>query len=385
MKMTSDSPPETLRVLYVDDEEFLLEPTKLFLEHFGDISLDTVNSGKKALDLMAEKKYDAIIADYEMHEINGIDLLKIIRSSGNHIPFIIFTGRGREEVVIEALNLGADFYLQKGHEVRAQYTELHAKIIQAVKQRQIEEKLMISEERLRLSIMATNQGLWDVDIEKGRISASEEFFHLFGYEKDEILPTYDWWISMIHPDDSEHVKQVYQNYISKKVDKFSLEFRFRTKQGKWKWIMSRGKILSYDKNGNPLRMIGTHIDITEQVEAENMLFQKHEELQKSYDQIAQSEEELRQSEKDRTLALSQVRKNFAELSILNDGIRNPLTVIVAQTELKCPEIADIVISQAKEIDELITQLDRRWIESEKVINYIRKHHGIEYSDKPDTD
>jgi len=626
-------------VLYVDDEEFLHEPTKLFLEKFQDIILDTVKSGPEALDLLEKKRYDAIVADYSMAGMDGIELLKRIRSSGNRIPFIIFTGRGREEVVIDALNSGADFYLQKGRDVKAQYTELHAKICQAVRQRRIEEELRLSEERLRLSLMATNQGLWDVDIKTGNISANEEYYHLFGYEPGEVDVSYDWWLSTVHPDDRSLMKQAYHDYLTGKNEAYSIEYRFRTKQGSWKWILSRGKIISYDGTGKPVRMIGTHIDIsdqknlieqlqtsekrfrlvletlpiglwladekgqllfgnpagqkiwaahpqvgqdeygifkgwklpdheeikpdewalgyavnegkttseelleieafdgshkiiknwavpirdshdtivgafvinqdvteerlatealkkseerfhltmtavneglwdwniakgkvyfspqyyrmigyepneftaqyssweenihpddrkdtihalndaiahkengfhirfrfrckdgsyiwilgrgqvierdlegnpirivgthtdiTKQVAAEQKLIEKHEELLKSYEQLAQSEEELRQSEKERAMALEQVQKNFAEMSILNDGIRNPLTVIAAQVEIYCPKIADIVTIQIKEIDDLITQLDRRWIQSEKVINYIRKHHGIEY-------
>ena len=65
------------------------------------------------MEKMAMSHYDAIICDYQMPEMNGIDLLKMVRAGGNKIPFIMFTGRGREEVLIEALNSGADFYLQK--------------------------------------------------------------------------------------------------------------------------------------------------------------------------------------------------------------------------------------------------------------------------------
>lgn len=510
--MTPDTLSEKYTVLYVDDEDFLLEPTKLFLEHFGDIVLETSNSGTRALELIEKKQYDAIIADYQMKEINGIDLLKKLRLSGSRIPFIIFTGRGREEVIIEALNSGADFYLQKGHDVHAQYTELHGKVIRSIQQRKTEEKLRISEERLRLSLMATNQGLWDIHIPTGAISANEVYYQILGYKPEEVNVTYSWWMSQIHPNDREKVQQSYSDYLSGKSEIYSIEFRFRTKNGIWIWILSRGRILSYDQNGKPLRMIGTHIDITEQkrlihqvqvseerfhltmtavnegvwdwniqtrtayfspqyyqmvgyepdefpstyeawkehihpeereltekkvslalsknesgfqvrfrfrckdgsyiwilgkgkviekdqngkpirivgthtditeqVDAENQLLLKHQELLQSYEQIAQSEEELRQSEKERTMALEQVQKNFAELSILNDGIRNPLTVITAQVELNCPEIADAVIKQAREIDNLITQLDRRWIQSEKVLNYIRKHHGFDYSNIP---
>ena len=64
--------------------------------------------------MMSTVAYDAVILDYQMPETNGIDFLKLIRSRDDPIPFILFTGRGREEVVIEALNSGADFYLQKG-------------------------------------------------------------------------------------------------------------------------------------------------------------------------------------------------------------------------------------------------------------------------------
>lgn len=376
--MSTETDPDPILVLYVDDEIFLLEPAKKFLEHFGDINLETAHSGQEALNLLGKKRYDAIIADYEMAGMNGIELLKSIRSTGNRIPFIIFTGRGREEVVIEALNSGADFYLQKGHDVTAQYTELHAKVVQAVRQRRVEEELRVSEERLRLSLMATNQGLWDVDVQSGRISANEEYYHLFGYEPSEIELTYEWWLSMVHPDEKQMVQRAYQDYLTGEIPAYSIEFRFKTKNGGWKWILSRGKILSYDDAKKPVRMIGTHIDITDQVAAENSLLEKHQELLKSYEKIAQSEEELRQSEKERIMALEQVQKNFAEMSILNDGIRNPLTVITAQVELYCPEISEVVSKQAKEIDDLITKLDQRWIQSEKVINYIRKHHGLDY-------
>ena len=101
------------RVLYVDDEPGPLEIGKLFLEKEGRFSVDVITSASGALSLMESATYDAIIADYQMPGMDGIEFLKHVRSSGNSIPFILFTGRGREEIVIQALNSGADFYLQK--------------------------------------------------------------------------------------------------------------------------------------------------------------------------------------------------------------------------------------------------------------------------------
>ena len=119
-------------ILYVDDEPVLLELAKLFLEKTGDFSVDTVTSATEALDILAKNSYDCIISDYQMPEMDGIVFLKIFRSRGNIGPFIIFTGKGREEVVIEALNNGADFYLQKGGDPKSQFVELAHKVRQAI-------------------------------------------------------------------------------------------------------------------------------------------------------------------------------------------------------------------------------------------------------------
>ena len=119
-------------ILYVDDEPMLLELAKLFLEKTGDFRVDTVTSATEALDILAKTSYDCIISDYQMPVMDGIVFLKTFRSKGNVGPFIIFTGKGREEVVIEALNNGADFYLQKGGDPKSQFVELAHKVRQAI-------------------------------------------------------------------------------------------------------------------------------------------------------------------------------------------------------------------------------------------------------------
>jgi PAS domain S-box-containing protein len=119
-------------ILYVDDEPMLLELARLFLEKSGDFSVDTVTSATEALDILAKTSYDCIISDYQMPVMDGIVFLKTFRSKGNVAPFIIFTGKGREEVVIEALNNGADFYLQKGGDPKSQFVELAHKVRQAI-------------------------------------------------------------------------------------------------------------------------------------------------------------------------------------------------------------------------------------------------------------
>lgn len=123
-------------ILCVDDEPMLLELAKLFLELTGDFRVDTVTSAPAALDILSSTPYDCIISDYQMPGMDGIVFLKTVRSRGNVIPFIIFTGKGREDVVIEALNSGADFYLQKGGDPKSQFVELAHKVRQAIRVKQ---------------------------------------------------------------------------------------------------------------------------------------------------------------------------------------------------------------------------------------------------------
>ncbi|MHC1709093.1 MAG: PAS domain S-box protein [Methanomassiliicoccales archaeon] len=124
-------PIDPIRVLYIDDDLLLLELAKEWLEQSEVFQIEIATSGKEGLQLLGDSHFDAVICDYQMPGMDGIEVLKRIRE-GSTIPFILFTGKGREEVVIEALNEGADGYLQKGGDPRVQFAELEHKVQQAV-------------------------------------------------------------------------------------------------------------------------------------------------------------------------------------------------------------------------------------------------------------
>ena len=137
--------PTTIRVLYVDDESYLLDLAKEFLEHSGDFTVTTSLSAPEAILILEKEQFDAIISDYQMLEMDGIEFLKHVRATDKSIPFIIFTGKGREEIAIEAFENGADFYIQKGGEPKSQFAELSHKIKKAVEGRRAEDALRESE------------------------------------------------------------------------------------------------------------------------------------------------------------------------------------------------------------------------------------------------
>jgi PAS domain S-box-containing protein len=154
---------EKVRVLYVDDEIDLLELGKIFLEAPGEISIETIDSAPSTLSFLERASFDAIISDYQMPGMDGITFLKAVRSKENYIPFIIFTGKGREEVVIDALNAGADFYIQKGGDPTSQFAELSHKVKRAVDQHRADTALRESEERFRFVMHYFPGVLWTVD------------------------------------------------------------------------------------------------------------------------------------------------------------------------------------------------------------------------------
>ena len=147
-----------IRILHVDDDPCFLEVTKqlLFMENHFDI--DIVTTVDEALKKMKNQAYDAIISDYEMPQKNGLEFLKSIREQENEVPFILFTGKGREEVIVKALNLGADRYINKNGSPEVVYCELADAIIKTVERKKSKQNLKTSIENYRFLFESIDEG-----------------------------------------------------------------------------------------------------------------------------------------------------------------------------------------------------------------------------------
>ena len=176
-------------LVYVDDEPDLLELGKYFLELGGEFTVDAIRSADDALAHIDRRACDAIISDYQMPGMDGIEFLKQVRASGNHVPFIIFTGRGREEVVIEALNEGADFYIQKGGNPEPQFAELAHKIRTAIYQRTVDTELRKGEEQHRSIIQTAMDGFLLLDSEGRILEVNDAYCTMTGYRPQELIGT----------------------------------------------------------------------------------------------------------------------------------------------------------------------------------------------------
>lgn len=156
-----------ITLLYVDDEPDLLDLGKLFLERGGEFSVTITSSARDGLEKLSRTAFDAVISDYQMPDMDGLEFLKQVRSAYGSLPFILFTGRGREEVVIEAINLGVDFYLQKGGDPRSQFAELRHKILIALERRRAVDALRSENEKNRSLMDHASDAIFIVDVETG--------------------------------------------------------------------------------------------------------------------------------------------------------------------------------------------------------------------------
>ncbi|MHA2363987.1 MAG: response regulator [Candidatus Hodarchaeales archaeon] len=128
-----DDSNKIIKVLFIDDDENFLKMAKIILERTNkDIKVETTTSPEYVFYCVKVNKFDIIISDYLMPNQDGLTILKNVRKTNLDIPFILLTGHGREEIAIQALNLGADYYLQKGIDFNTLFAELNNFIVKSI-------------------------------------------------------------------------------------------------------------------------------------------------------------------------------------------------------------------------------------------------------------
>lgn len=133
----------------------------------------------------------------------------------------------------------------------------------------LEEELKESKERLQLALKGSEMGLWDWNLETGGIIYNETWAKMLGYELEEAYKL--TWENLLHPDDRERALTELYDMTEGRTDEYDSEFRLKTKEGKWKWILDRGKVVERSSKGKAIRVTGTHIDINERKKNEETL------------------------------------------------------------------------------------------------------------------
>ncbi len=150
---------------------------------------------------------------------------------------------------------------------------LVASIRDITTRRNSQEALRLNEERLRLAMAASGQGWFELNVRSGAVVTSPEYARILGYEPAEFRGSLQAWLERIHPADRASVVEAYQRNL-RTGDLSSFDYRLRTKDGDWKWIHSVAQVVERGPAGEPLRMMGTHADITERKELEGQLLHR---------------------------------------------------------------------------------------------------------------
>jgi PAS domain S-box-containing protein len=315
-----------ITVLYVDDEPDLLDLCRIFLEEEGGFRVETVQSPREALPLLAKKPFDAIVCDYLMPEMDGISLLKQVRISHADIPFILFTGRGREEVVIEALNNGADFYLQKGGDIRAQFTELGSKLRQAVTRRQAEGSLRESEKMLHDIIDFLPDATFAIDRSGKVIAWNRAIEAMTGIPASEMIgkDQYEYAVPFYGSrrkilidlifEQEETIREHYAG-ITRETDALIAETNLPRPRGAMKILAGKASPL-YSQTGEIIGAIESIRDITAQRQADDELRAAHEQLTASDEELRGQYEELVKAETD----IRRKEEQFREITSTIPGV-----------------------------------------------------------------
>jgi PAS domain S-box-containing protein len=176
-----------VKVLHVDDEHGLLKVAKQCIEMEGNFEVDTAVSVDNAEKKLNEKNYDVIVSDYMMPKRTGLDFLKELRKNGNNIPFIVFTGKGREEVAVKALNLGADQYLNKVGDPETVYLELAHGIRKAVERKRTSNIIRESEEKFRNIFENAKDVMLYLDTRGTILDVNRKAVEVSGRSKEELV------------------------------------------------------------------------------------------------------------------------------------------------------------------------------------------------------
>jgi PAS domain S-box-containing protein len=267
--MTTMGKPD---ILLIEDSEAHAELVRRSLADMGG-ELSVVPSLAAARIWLATHDPTLVLSDLQLPDGTAINLLADY-SHGVPWPLIVMTGHGDETLAVSSIKAGAlDYVVKSPESIRHMPRTIERAMREwgrMLEHRSTQKALLASEERLRLAMEATSDGLWDWDLTTDQIYWSARSYTMLGYHPQQFTVNYAVWLELLHPEDRARIAEQLLLQI-RNQGFFSLEYRLRTQEGGWRWVNGRGKPVSYDANHHMVRVVGTHVDIHERVQSEQRL------------------------------------------------------------------------------------------------------------------
>ena len=295
---------EPLNALIIEDleDDTLLTLRELKRGGFNVVweRVETADALRKAL---LNHPWDIVLSDYNLPQFNAPMALQVVKQIQPNIPFIVVSGTIGEASAVELMRQGANDYLMKGKLTRLAEVvrrELREAEIRLERQ-QAALELARTKERLQLAIAGSGIGLWDWDVPSGNLIFNERWAEIIGYTIEELeFLNAETVKEKIHPDDFQSVTLALEQHFRKEKETYECEMRMRHKLGAWVWVLASGKVVEWDRDGKPLRMTGTHLDISGRKQSVEMLQKLNETLEKKVQSrtaaLQESESRLREAQ-----------------------------------------------------------------------------------------
>jgi len=239
------------RIIVADDNADMREyVTRLLSQNWR---VEAVADGGAALAAARRERPDLVLTDVMMPVLDGFGLLRELRADPSlaSTPVVMLSARAGEEASVEGLEAGADDYLVKPFSSR----ELLARVSTHL-------QLHRSRERLDMALKGADLGAWDWNVQTGEFMHNARWAELRGYAAAELPQGIASLFHAAHPDDLARAQQALADHFDGRRPEYVAELRVATKDGRWVWIVQRGKVFARDEHGRPLRMAGTSLDIT---------------------------------------------------------------------------------------------------------------------------
>jgi two-component system, chemotaxis family, CheB/CheR fusion protein len=271
---------EMLNILIIDDSQ---DDRDMYVRALKKVSNQQyccieASDGKAGLDAISDNQFDVILLDYSLPGMNGLQVLKKIRTVAPYLPVILLTGQGNEMIAVEAIKEGANDYMPKSfvtserlhHTLKSAISYGTMKKYIAEKDEQIRLKtleLALSEERHQLVVQSLSVGIWDWNIRSNQLFSTPAMQEVLCFSDEDLANHFKIWEERLHPDDKTRVIEILQQHLLKK-DIYDVEYRlWNPTQNHYKWIHAKGQAV-WNEMGQAVRMVGSVEDITWRKEAE---------------------------------------------------------------------------------------------------------------------
>ncbi len=374
-----------IRLLHVDDDESLRSITAEFLSReLAAVEIESVSSADEGLSMLEARSFDCVLSDYDMPGVSGVEFLTEVRKQDTELPFILFTGKGSEEIASEAITAGVTDYLQKSTGT-SQYTVLANRIQNAVDQHRDRRSLQESQERLSLLIEQSPIGIieWDENFNFSRVNNAAE--EILGISEADVIG--EPWNRIVPGDTRPSVDAIVGDLLENVGGGHSINRNIR---GDGTEIICEwhNQVVTDDR-GEVITIVSQFQDITERIEQQQAIQERVKELTAIRDTVTYveqddlSEDALIQRLANRLPESFQfptrtfVKLGYGDLLAVTDGFDETYPTICAETTTAAGKLLTLTIAVESAADEEDPFLSEEQDLIETLVGFLHEHFSQE--------